>query len=313
MFNAIQPVDSDDSFDHFGVMTNKVYHSQDERAYRRSVWQKNIEIINAHNADSTKKTKLAINQFGDLTAEERTRLFGITVGQDHASSTHVVVPDDQLPASIDWRQKGAVTQVKDQGVCGSCWTFGSAAAFEGAYSIKYGTLMEFSEQQILDCAYVDGNTGCDGGTAYGAYDWLLTTKGLATEKAYPYRMQDSYCKAGQKGVQISSYVNVTSGDELALQHAVATVGPVTVAINTKDPVWYFHTGNGVYDSTNCPGTLSDLDHQVTVVGYGTQDGVDYWLVKNSYSPFWGEKGFIKMRRNAGNLCVIATQPDYVIF
>jgi len=149
--------------------------------------------------------------------------------------------------------------------------------------------------------------------AWAAYDWLLTTNGLATETAYPYRMQDSYCKGVKKGVKIASYVNVTSGDELALQHAVATVGPVTVAINTKDPMWYFHTGTGVYDSDNCPGTPDDLDHQVTVVGYGTQDGMDYWLVKNSYSPFWGEKGYIKMRRNKGNLCGIATSPDYVVF
>jgi len=313
MINALHPVRSDDGFDHYAAMHNKHYHSVEERNYRRSVWAKNIEIIDRHNAKSTKTNKLAINQFGDLTVEERTALYGISVGHDHASRTHVVNPDDNIPASIDWRQKGAVTQVKDQGVCGSCWTFGSAAAFEGAYAIKYGTLKEFSEQQFLDCAYVDGNTGCDGGTAYGAYDYLLTTHGLSTEASYPYRMQDSYCKAVKKGVPIASYVNVTSGDEAALQHAVATVGPVTVAINTKDPLWYFHTGDGVYDSDNCPGTLNDLDHQVTVVGYGTQDGMDYWLVKNSYSPFWGSKGYIKMRRNKGNLCGIATQPDYVVF
>jgi len=314
LFNAIHPVVSSDAFDHFAVMHNKLYHSNAERIYRRSVWEKNLAMIEAYNNDPAKPTTLAINQFGDLTVEERVALFGITTQKsDGASRTHVFNPEDDIPTSIDWRTKGAVTQVKDQGVCGSCWTFGSAAAFEGAYALHFGKLVEFSEQQILDCAYIEGDTGCDGGTAYAAYTWLMTTNGLAQETAYPYRMQDSYCKTVKQGVQIATYVNVTSGDEMALQHAVATVGPVTVAINTKDPVWYFHTGDGVYDSDNCPGTLDDLDHQVTVVGYGVQDGVDYWLVKNSYSPFWGAKGYIKMRRNHGNLCGIATQPDYVVF
>lgn len=258
---------------------------------------------------------VAVNRFADLTPAERREFYGIKVTKyDGASRTHVYNPEDPLPPAIDWRKKGAVTQVKDQGVCGSCWTFGSAAAFEGAYALKYGQLIEFSEQQFLDCAYVNGNMGCDGGTAPAAYDWLLATNGLATEKAYPYRMQNSYCKSVKKGAQIASYVNVTSGDELALQHAVATVGPVTVAINTNDPLWYYHVGDGVYDSDNCPGGLDDLDHQVTVVGYGTTaDGIDYWIVKNSYGPFWGDKGYIKMRRNKNNLCGIATQANYVVF
>jgi len=315
LFQALHPVDSNDPFDHYAVAHNKIYRSEAERAQRRSIWSRNVELINSHNADPAKKTKLAVNRFADLTSKERRALYGIKVGAaDGASRTHAYDPLDSIPPSIDWRSKGAVTEVKDQGACGSCWTFGSAAALEGAYAIKYGKLIEYSEQQFLDCAYVGGNTGCDGGTAYAAYDWLKTTKGLATEKGYPYKMQDSYCKHVKKGVNIASYVNVTSGDELALQHAVATVGPVTVAINTEDPLWYFHTGSGVYDSDNCPGGLNDLDHQVTVVGYGTTNaGVDYWIVKNSYGPFWGDHGYILMRRNHNNLCGIATQPNYVVF
>jgi C1A family cysteine protease len=314
-FHALHPVRSDDPFDHYAVSHNKVYANAEERAHRRSIWAHNLELINEHNEDSNKATKLTINRFGDLTSQERRELMGIKVGQfDGASSTHKYKPSDSIPASVDWRTKGAVTEVKDQGVCGSCWTFGSAAALEGAYAIKYRQLVEFSEQQFLDCAYVYNNFGCDGGNAYAAYAWLMTSNGLSTEKGYPYRMQDSFCKPVKKGVNIASYVNVTSGDELALQNAVATVGPVTVAINTMDPLWYFHTGDGVYDSDNCPGGIDDLDHQVTVVGYGTTDaGIDYWIVKNSYGPFWGDRGYIKMRRNHNNLCGIATQPNYVVF
>lgn len=186
---------------------------------------------------------------------------------------------------------------------------------EGAYAIKTGNLVEFSEQQLVDCAYVDGNMGCDGGTAEGAYEWILSSdKGLVPGKNYAYKMRNSYCKSVRQGAKIAEYVNVTSGDEDALKHAVATVGPVTVAINTEDPVWYYHTGSGIYDSDSCPGTPADLDHQVTVVGYGTSaDGIDYWIVKNSYSPFWGDKGYIKMRRNKNNLCGIATDANYVVF
>jgi cathepsin L len=314
LWNALHPVHTDDSFHHYTRVHNKVYKSTAEAATRRRNWELNVKFINDHNAKK-KGTKLAINHFGDMTPDERRELFAPSAQRstnDRALYTHVYNPNDQLPASIDWRTKNAVTEVKDQGVCGSCWTFGSAAALEGAYAIKYGTLVEFSEQQFLDCAYLMNDTGCDGGFAYAAYTWLMGTKGLATEVAYPYRMQDSYCKKVAKGVMIKGYVNVTSGDELALQHAVATVGPVTVAINTMDPLWYYHTGSGVYYGENCPGGIDDLDHQVTVVGYDTQDGQDYWLVKNSYSPFWGDKGYIKMARNRDNNCGIATQPDYVI-
>jgi cathepsin L len=208
--------------------------------------------------------------------------------------------------------------VKDQGVCGSCWTFGTAGSIEGAYFVQTGNLVSISEQQILDCAWgtwVTGNSGCDGGFAPNAYEWIMQNGGLALENTYKYLMMDHWCNAFDKssGVQVTGYVNITSGDEDALVDAIATAGPCAIAIDASHPSFTFYTG-GVYYEPQCKNGINDLDHEVLAVGYGTDEdtGLDYFLVKNSWSTHWGVEGYVRMSRNRNNNCGVATSANYPI-
>jgi len=167
----------------------------------------------------------------------------------------------------------------------------------------------------VDCAWVNWDSGtdsgCDGGFAAPAFDWIMRNGGIATQEEYPYLMVDSWCLPNltSSGVKVKGYVNVSSS-ESALQHAVATVGPVTVAIDAAHDEFEFYS-SGVYYNPQCKNDLNDLDHEVLVVGYGTDEqGNDYWIVKNSWSTSWGDQGYIKMARNRDNNCGIATQANY---
>lgn len=222
--------------------------------------------------------------------------------------------DADLPGSVDWRNEGAVTRPQDQGICGSCWSFGSTGAIEGAFFMKYGKLKVMAEQELMDCSWNFGNNACDGGEDYRAYDWILQNGGMSFKENYgPYLMQDGYCQAKSKtpDVVLQSYVNVTEFDENALMDALASQGPVSISIDASHPGLSFYT-SGVYYDPLCKSDLNDLDHSVLAVGYGTDPvGGDYWIVKNSWSTYWGDEGFIKMSRKDNN-CGVASQPTYVI-
>lgn len=302
-------------FQKFQTKYNKVYSSEQETDKRFEIFRDTLKFINTHNADPTKTHKVAINHFADMTHEEFKASITPKVNRpadNGATYTHQTT-NAKLPASVDWRQNGAVTPVKDQGVCGSCFTFGSTGSIEGAYAIKYGKLISLSEQQLVDCTWDDalGVAGCNGGFASVVLQWVINNGGIATEASYPYLMQDGFCKAKDvsSGVTLKAYVNVTDG-EPGLQDAVA-LGPVAVAIDASHPEFRYYT-SGVYYQADCGNTLDDLDHEVLAVGYGTYQGQDYWLVKNSWSTHWGDEGFIMMSRNRDNNCGIASQPNYPI-
>jgi len=302
-------------FEKFIQKYNKVYANQKEYDTRFETFKETVDFINTHNADSTKTHKVAINHFADMTHEEFKQTIIPKVkrpSDDGATFTHQMSGKD-VPAAIDWRQKGAVTAVKDQGVCGSCYAFGSVGSIEGAFAIKNGKLISLSEQQIVDCAWNDALEvqGCNGGFASVVMQWIINNGGLATEASYPYLMQDGFCRANDlsSGIQLKAYVNVTGG-EAGLLDAVA-IGPVAVAIDASVPSFRYYT-SGVYYEPACGNTLDDLDHEVLAVGYGNYNGQDFWLVKNSWSTHWGDEGFVMMARNKDNNCGIATQPNYPI-
>jgi cathepsin L len=325
LHHIVTPATSEDSFDHFSILNKKKY-SPSEYALRKKVWEKNTQFIDNHNKQGTFTTKM--NHFGDLTWEEFTSfVLPLSINKDKASfrknlSSNAIyshpepTPEELalLPDAVDWRDHNAVTMVKDQGICGSCWTFGSIGSLEGFWAVKTGVLLPLSEQQIVDCAWVNWasmeDSACDGGFAAPAFDWMMRNGGVALEDEYRYIMIDGWCYADRQssGVVVKGYVNVSSS-EAALQSAVA-MGPVAVAIDAAHPEFEFYD-SGVYFNPNCKNDLNDLDHEVLVVGYGTDPvGGDYWLVKNSWSEYWGENGFIKMARNRNNNCGIATQPNY---
>lgn len=215
-----------------------------------------------------------------------------------------------LPESVDWREKNAVTSVKDQGHCGSCWSFSATGSMEGAWAIKTGKLVSFSEQQLIDCSSLYGNGGCSGGLMESAFEYAID-KGMCSEVDLPYKAVGGLCSDCGKIAHFSGCVDVTPNNQLHLKEAVSR-GPVSVAIEADTLVFQFYK-SGVIDDVKCGTTL---DHGVLVVGYGSENGKDYWIVKNSWGPGWGDKGFVKIARSNNisdvGICGIAAQPSYIV-
>ncbi|XP_028968920.1 cathepsin L [Galendromus occidentalis] len=209
----------------------------------------------------------------------------------------------------DYWLEGYVTPVKDQGQCGSCWAFSTTGSLEGQHFKATGKLVSLSEQNLVDCSGDEGNNGCEGGLMDQGFTYIKNNGGIDTEESYPYNAEDGDCafKSNAVGARVTGFVDIDSGSEKALQKAVATVGPVSVAIDASNDSFQLYK-EGIYDEPACSST--QLDHGVLAVGYGSENGVDYWLVKNSWNTVWGQDGYIKMARNKDNQCGIASQASY---
>ncbi|XP_029348968.1 cathepsin L.1 [Echeneis naucrates] len=297
----------------------KSYHSPSEEAHRKDIWLSNRRLVLVHNimADQDIKSyRLGMTYFADLENEEYKRLISqgclgaFNTSLPHKGSAFLRLPEgSELPNTIDWRDKGFVTGVKDQKECGSCWAFSTTGSLEGQNFRKTGKLVSLSEQQLVDCSGDYGNMGCGGGLMDNAFKYIQANGGIDTEESYPYEAEDGQCRYNPAtiGAQCTGYVDVKSGDEDALKEAVATIGPVSVAIDASQISFQLYS-SGVYDEPNCSST--ELDHGVLAVGYGNKNNHDYWLVKNSWGLEWGDKGYILMTRNKHNQCGIATAASY---
>jgi len=292
------------------MQLNKKSYRHEEFLPRFDTFKNNLAYINAHNAEGSHSFSLAMNKFGDLTAAEFARLYnGLKFDAENVQSGKFAVDGSDinfgaLPASFDWRTKGAVSPVKDQGQCGSCWAFSTTGSTEGCHQITTKTLVSVSEQNLVDCSTAQGNQGCDGGLMTQAMDYIISTGGIDTESSYPYTAEDGTCtfSASNVGATLKSYVNVNQGDENDLQQKV-NVGPTSVAIDASQSSFQFYS-SGVYSDPDCSST--SLDHGVLAIGWGSSSGTPYWIVKNSWGSSWGQSGFIWMARNDNNMCGIAT-------
>jgi len=282
-------------------------------------FKSNLDMIKKHN-DGKSSYKMAVNQFADLTSEEfRSKFLGYKmVDRTYIRSKNTLMGADDvtaLPSSIDWVAKGAVTPIKNQGQCGSCWAFSTTGSFEGAHFLATGNLVSFSEQQLVDCSGAQGNQGCNGGLMDQAFQYIISNKGLCTEASYPYTAVDGTCASSscKSAGTIDSFTDVTVNNEAALQVAVAA-RPVSIAIEADQSCFQFYT-SGVLDDATC-GTA--LDHGVLAVGYGTDSasGKDFWKVKNSWGTSWGMAGYINIVRNVnGNWarqCGLTSDPSYPV-
>jgi len=279
----------------------KSYH-HDEFLHRYKMFRGNLDFISAHNK-ANKSFTVAMNKFGDLCTEEFAKLY---LGTRYTATGATVVqsPKTTLPVSFNWVPKGAVTGIKNQQQCGSCWAFSTTGSTEGCHFLKNHKLVSLSEQNLVDCSDNQGNQGCDGGLMTQAMQYIISNKGIDTEASYPYTAEDGTCvfKSSQVGATLSGYTNVNQGDENDLQLKVS-VGPTSVAIDASHSSFQFYS-SGVYNEEDC--STSQLDHGVLAVGWGVSSGTDYWIVKNSWGTDWGQSGYIWMSRNDDNQCGIAT-------
>ncbi|KAL6855948.1 hypothetical protein ACP4OV_018750 [Aristida adscensionis] len=329
-----------DRFRAWQAAFNRTYATPEERLRRFEVYRRNMERIEATNRLGL-SYRLGETPFTDLTADEfratRTMPRGMTMADAVRRRRQLIttragpvgggggwvsrnwsLSRDDLPESVDWRAQGAVTPAKDQHTCGSCWTFATVAAIEGLHQIVTGELVSLSEQELLDCDNIPPNDGCNGGIPGFAMEWVATNGGLATEADYPYTQVEGECKLDKTTPNRAAKIagcELVPPVEAALQAAVAQQ-PVAVVINAT-LLDNNYVGGVIAHGAPCDPT--DTDHAVTVVGYGAEPAGDggrkYWIVKNSWSEGWGDKGFFLLERDVGavgGMCGIATLPFYPV-
>jgi len=291
---------------------NKSYLNQSDYIDRQSIYLSNLIKISRHNAENHSWT-MGVNQFADLTSDEfkaqfagcyHTRSYDYSEGFNNIQST-------VLPVSVNWTEVGAVTPVKNQGQCGSCWAFSTTGSTESAWFLSKNQSVSLSEQQLVDCAGAEGNQGCNGGLMDYGFQYIIDNHGLTTESNYPYTARDGTCnkqKVSNVAATISGFTDVATNSELALMTAVAQQ-PISVAVEADQSIFQLYSGGVV---TGKCGT--NLDHGVLLVGYGTLANEDYWIVKNSWGTDWGMNGYILLGRGAKysstGQCGIQMDPSY---
>ena len=277
-----------------------------EYAERAELFAAELAKVLAHNARNGTSYKMGVNALSDATDAERAAAKGIdrralgrargTAPPPPSLGARVRVPD-----AVDWREAGVVTDVKDQGSCGSCWAFAGTETLESHVALATGSLLTLSEQEYVSCAPnpdgCGGTGGCQGATAEVLFDYVLQAGG-AREEDYPYEGKTGTCdetKLAAPAVNISGYVVLPRNEYAPLLHAVATLGPVAISV---DAGWGSYE-SGVYPAAECGTTI---DHGVVLVGYGTDAelGMDYWLVRNSWGADWGEDGYVRLERQAAD-------------
>jgi len=285
------------------------YGSYDEHNQRFEIFKSNMDTAREFNAnnDGTYTFKMGVTIFADKTSDEFADWLKATSGTKPAKSTNgaIYVPKGEPEDKVDWVSKGAVTPIKNQGQCGSCWAFSTTGGIEGQNFLKHDTLSSFSEQELVDCSSAEGNLGCNGGLMDDGFKYV-EEYGLCYESAYPYTGTTDSCKKSSctERVKVTSYTDITQGSTSDLMSACSEVGPISIAVDANT-MWQLYS-SGVF---NHYCNKSKLDHGVLLVGYSTGE---YWKVKNSWGESWGESGYIRLKGTDENTCGLANSASYPV-
>ena len=300
-------------FQKFIKKYQKKYESINEFLARYEVFRKNV-MDTFKEENSLYRT--GITKFSDLTKQEFAKIY-LNLNYDALAMANfdptIVKVSNAAPDAYDWRDYGRVSPVKDQASCGSCWAFSTIANLEGLYYAKKGVMKTFSEQMLVDCDTSD--SGCNGGLMQYAFTWLKKN-GIMLDSDYPYTGTKGTCKSDKSkyvDMSVTGYKKLGSSwstwsavDEDEIKEFLYETGPLAIALNA-DPLQTYTSGILDLTSTKCPS--SGINHAVTLVGYGTENNVAYWIVKNSWGTAWGEKGYFRIRRGNGTCgvnCYITT-------
>lgn len=301
--------DFEDKFD-------KNYQSG-ERVLRAQIFEQNLKRMTAHNGVKKNTWKMGINEFADWSDEEFEKSRLMKADQDcSATSTKYIKNFSKvdLPEMWDWRIRGGVSPVKNQGHCGSCWTFSTTGCMESAWAIHHNRHFNLSEQQLVDCAGNFDNHGCSGGLPSHAFEYIHYSGGLEEEGDYEYTAKDGdaclYDEFKAKAT-VKEVFNITETDEDQLTLALAFFNPVSIAFQVVSDFRFYK--EGVYKSDDCKNGAQDVNHAVLAVGYGTCDecGTPFYIVKNSWGASWGDGGFFKIERGT-NMCGVARCASFPI-
>lgn len=305
MLQIAEDVRTEQLFNEFVATYNRTYPTPEERELRFRIFRENLEIIRLLRKTEQGTGRYGVNMFADVSREEfRWRYLGLRTdlrSENDIPLRKAEIPDVELPPTFDWRQKGVVTSVKDQGMCGSCWAFSVTGNVEGQYAIKHGQLLSLSEQELVDCDDLD--EGCSGGLPDNAYRAIEKLGGLELESDYPYEAENEVChfKRNLAKVQLVSAVNITSNETQIAQWLVQN-GPISIGINANAMQFYI---GGVSHPFKFLCNPKNLDHGVLIIGYGTSNyplfhkKLPYWIIKNSWGKHWGEQGYYRVYRGDG--------------
>ncbi|KAF0871410.1 procathepsin L-like [Crocuta crocuta] len=296
--------------------THGKQYSVNEEGRRRAAWKKNMKMIEQHNQEYNQgkhSFTVAMNGFGDMTNEEfRQVMNGLQIQKLQKRKVFQPPPFAEIPSSVNWRKKGYVTPVKNQGQCASGWAFSATGAIEGQMFRKTHKLVSLSEQNLLDCAWSEGSGGCSGGNMDDAFQYVKQNGGLDSEESYPYSAELQSCKYSPENssANITGFLTVPK-TEYKLMRSVAIVGPISAAIDASLDTFRFYD-QGIYYDPNCSHEI--LHHGVLIVGYGFEgaelDNKNYWTVKNSWGEAWGIDGYILMAKDQDNHCGIASSASF---
>lgn len=278
---------------------------------RNQIFKTTLDEIVAHNKDNTKTWKKGITEFADMSHQEFAQYYTIRTPQNCSATvgTHQMSGKSR-PDSVDWRQQGKVSDVKNQGHCGSCWTFSTTGSLEAHYRIYKNQPVLLSEQQLVDCAHKFDNHGCNGGLPSHAFEYIKYNGGIESEDNYPYKAETQDCKFNPDHIAAQvpyGSVNITALDEGELADAIAFKGPVSVAFQVITGFKDYRSG--IYQSNDCKNGPMDVNHAVLAVGYGTDNGQPYYIVKNSWGTDWGMDGYFLILRDV-NMCGIGNCNSY---